>query len=65
MSYCWAEEKGNYKVSSNDFRKGSSLIPFSVQSSLKKSLTSFAEEQELQLEQSMETLDIFTYVTFP
>lgn len=65
MSYCWTEEKGNYKVSSNDFRKGRNLIYFSVQSSLKKSLTSFAEEQELRLQKSMETLDIFTYVISP
>lgn len=66
MSRCWAEEKGKYKVSTNDFGKGSNLIPFPIQSSLKKSLTSLIEEYELRLQQGMETLDIvFTYVTSP
>lgn len=47
MSYCWAEKKKkkrNHKVSSNDFGKERNFIPISVQSSLKKSLTFFAEE---------------------
>lgn len=44
ISHCWAEEKGKHKVSTNDFGKGSNLIPFPIQSSLKKSLTSLIEE---------------------